>query len=291
MKFIEMYRRILAICVDPRPKIRKQAQSCIHSLFLHENGQILGSQLSKISNKFFNSNFQQISNCLNRSTTDSVPKNDFSPKILFYLVSLISPIFQCFPFSVLNVFYEYLIHVLHHPSSPSLFDSPSSSSLSSSIFHSFLSLFSFRPSLLPDSALLYVFSFSLPSFFFFYFLSFILFPFPFPFPFPFAYCLLFPFSILFLFASLLLPLVYCFPFPFPFAYSLPFPFPFPFPFAYCLPSPFPFPLSPFPFPFAYCLPFPLFLAFLPVRPLWVPCCSTPALYHSASFHCFFPFHF
>ena len=52
-KLLSLFHGLLALSIDPRAKVRKEAQSIVHVMYAHEGGSSTGVNSGKIVGKFF----------------------------------------------------------------------------------------------------------------------------------------------------------------------------------------------------------------------------------------------
>jgi len=96
-KLVSLFHGLLALSIDPRAKVRKDAQSVVQVMYDHENGSATGANSGKIVGKFF------VSQLLSKAPAEAKKKNTS------YLFTLLTAIGVKLPLNILSNLFEAIL--------------------------------------------------------------------------------------------------------------------------------------------------------------------------------------
>ena len=91
-KLIALFHSLLALSIDPRAKVRKEAHQVLHTLYDHEQGANTGKQSAKILGKFL----------MGQLVHPSEMVEEEKKKLISYLMTLLTSIGAYLPLSILT---------------------------------------------------------------------------------------------------------------------------------------------------------------------------------------------
>lgn len=94
-KLVAIFNSLLALSIDPRAKVRKEAQQTLREMYTHENGKATGTNSGNIVGKFV------VNQLMSQSSNVEEKK-----KTISYIFTMISAIAPYLPLSILTNLFE-----------------------------------------------------------------------------------------------------------------------------------------------------------------------------------------